>query len=170
MDIINLLNEKSFLGQEFLTWLWWMSDEGRDFTLPDGRNLTIALGERLSLSPIMGQEGNRVASSGKDKGLAEAREALRQGKLVDNLRLVFLIDGEEYWLTLDSFTLTPRSIRLPQSADKEEEGLDADAQALERISLMESLLKAHDFLFQTYLQTRLQQQGHWPALAGWMNA
>ena len=27
MDLVDLIAEKRFLGQEFLTWLWWKSEE-----------------------------------------------------------------------------------------------------------------------------------------------
>ncbi len=27
MDLVDLIEEKRFLGQEFLTWLWWKSEE-----------------------------------------------------------------------------------------------------------------------------------------------
>lgn len=27
MDLVDLMVEKRFVGQEFLTWLWWKSEE-----------------------------------------------------------------------------------------------------------------------------------------------
>ncbi len=35
MDLVDLIAEKRFLGQEFLTWLWWKSEErGGSVSLP----------------------------------------------------------------------------------------------------------------------------------------
>lgn len=155
------------MGQEFLTWLWWMSEEDKTFSLPDGRMLNLAMGERISLAPPFGHEGNRVASAGSDRNLAEAREALRQGKLVDSLRMAFILDSEEYWLTLESLWLTPKSIKLPTTAGQDEAGADADANALERIALMENLTLSLNHLFTLFLEERLKHTSNWPALQNW---
>ncbi len=166
MDILSLLQEKSFIGQEFLTWLWWMCEQDEAFTMADGRQLSLAMGQRLSLSPTSSREGNRVALAGSDPGLAEAREALRQGKLVDNLRLAFVIDSEEYWLSLDATWLMPKGVRLPAAAEAEEPGLDADALVLERIALLENLTQALDHLLAAFLSERVKGANAWP---GWHN-
>ena len=168
MDLIKIVQEKSFLGQEFLTWLWWMSESERDFTLADGKPVHIIIGERLSLSPPYGHEGSRVAVAGKDNLLAEAREGLRQGKLVDSLRLGLEIDSQDYWMTLEGMWLNPRSIRLPATADNEEQGLDSDGLVLERLALLEVLTGALDSLFIIFINERIQHTSSWPEMKAWM--
>ncbi|MDR1398095.1 MAG: recombination-associated protein RdgC [Desulfarculales bacterium] len=164
-----LIQEKSTLGQEFLTWLWWMSESGEIFKLPDKCQLNLTLGERLSLSPLFGHEGSRVGVAGKDQRMAEAREALRQGKLLDRLRLGISIGDLEYWLTLDAVWLSPRSVRLPSSAGNEEQGLDSDGLALERLFLLEALTTALDQLFTVFLQRRPPAEGMaWPKFINWL--
>ena len=169
MDLIKITQEKSFLGQEFLTWLWWMCEDDASFTLPDGRTVALALGERMSLAPPWGHEGSRVALAGKDHILAEAREALRQGKLVDNIRIAFVIDSEDYWTTLDAMWLTPRSVRLPATASAEEQGLDSDTMVLERLALLENLTTALNSLFATFMELRIKHQYKWPELKTWIS-
>jgi recombination associated protein RdgC len=167
MDLAAIVREKSFLGQEFLTWLWWMSESGEEFTLADGRQLALTLGERLSLAPPWGHEGSRVGVAGKDQILAEAREGLRQGKLLDSLRLGLNIDSQDYWLTLDAVWLSPRSVRLPATAASEGQGLDSDGLVLERLALLETLTTALDSLFAIFLQQRPRHDG-WPQFKRWL--
>lgn len=157
MDILTLLNEKVFLGQEFLTWLWYLSEETDTLSLPDGRMIQVQLGELLALGPRQGQEGVRVTVTGKETSLAEARQALKRDKLVDVIRLCFIIDGEEYWLSLRASDLAPRSLRLPASAPLEGAGKEShDGLTLERLALLENLLSALDGLLLMYLTGRLE--------------
>jgi recombination associated protein RdgC len=168
MELSKILQEKSFLGQEFLTWLWWMSESGAEFALPDGKQLSLSLGERLSLAPPWGHEGSRVGVAGKDHTLAEAREGLRRGKLVDSLRLGLNIDSQDYWLTLEALRLFPRSVRLPASAGGEEQGLDLEGLILERLALLETLTAAIDSLFAAFLEQRLAHISAWPEFKSWL--
>jgi hypothetical protein len=169
MDLIKIVQEKSCLGQEFLTWLWWKSESDEEFSLDEGRTISLSLGERLSLAPPFGHEGSRVGVAGKDQMLAEAREGLRQGKLLDSLRLGLNIDGQDYWLTLDAVWLSPRSVRLPASAGSEEGGLDSDGQALERLALLENLIAALDCLFANFLRQRPRSaHAPWEEFKSWM--
>ncbi|MDR1396877.1 MAG: hypothetical protein LBJ14_04025 [Desulfarculales bacterium] len=168
MELSKIVQEKSFLGQEFLTWLWWMSENGAEFALPDGKQLSLILGERLSLAPPWGHEGSRVGVAGKDQALAEAREGLRRGKLLDSLRLGLNIDGHDYWLTLESVWLFPRSVRLPAGAGSEEQGLDIDGLLLERLALLENLTAAVDSLFTVFLEQRLEHISAWPEFKSWL--
>jgi recombination associated protein RdgC len=168
MELVDLLHEKSFLGQEFLTWLWWQSEEGTEFTLAGGRVVALALGERMSLAPPWGHDGAHFSLAGRDHLLAEARQGLRVGKLVDSLRLAFIIDGDEYWFSLQGAWLAPLGLRLPASADSEEGGLDSDGLTLERIGLLENLSSALDGVFALFLEQRLAHPGHWPELEAWI--
>ncbi len=154
MDVYGLLREKVFLGQEFLTWLWCMSEEENALSLSDGTLVELSLGDRLSLCPVMGQEGSRVQVRGREVALAEARQALRRGKLVDGLHLGLLIDGEEFWATLDAASLTPKGLRLPPSAPADGERNALDALHLERLALVQGFLRALDGLFAQFLRER----------------
>ena len=154
MDVYGLLKEKAFLGQEFLTWLWCMSEEEHSLTLSDGTLVEIMLGESLSLAPVMGQEGSRVQVRGREVALAGARQALRRGKLVDGLHLGLNIEGEEFWATLDAATLTPKGLRLPPIAPADGERNALDALRLERLALILGFLRALDGLFARFMEER----------------
>ena len=155
MDLSELLNQKVFLGQEFLTWLWHLSENEGGAEIKDLNWVEVSLGERLVLGPAMGEEGARVTVSGHESSLAEAREALRQGKLVEILRLNLEIHGEEYGLNLDAAELALRSMKLPTGAPMGEEPEGLEGLVLERVALMENALKAVEGLFKLFLSQRL---------------
>ena len=49
MDLVDLITEKRFIGQEFLTWLWYKSDErGGTVLLPEtGEDITLVYKKSL---------------------------------------------------------------------------------------------------------------------------
>jgi recombination associated protein RdgC len=171
MDVLALMNEKIFLGQEFLTWLWYVSEEQGSVQLGDGRLVDVLMGERLVLSPMQGQEGTRVTVKGRESSLAEARQGLKRGKLVESLRLGLMIDGEEYWLTLEAAELGLKSLKLPPTApggNAREDGLEG--LVLERVSLVDAALRGLEGLLMVFLTQRLADERGgelWAALKAW---
>ncbi|MCB2188926.1 MAG: hypothetical protein KQJ78_21100 [Deltaproteobacteria bacterium] len=156
MDVVEIINQKYFLGQEFLTWLWYFSEEEDFLELSTGKRVAVMLGDRLVLGPAQGQEGTRVTVRGQEISLAEAREALRQGKLVESLRLGLAVDGEEYLLNLRAADLGISALKLPPTAGTEE---GEEGQILERVALIEEVTAALDGLFAHFLMLRLADNG-----------
>jgi len=183
MDLQELINQKAFLGQEFLTWLWFVSEEEEPPELPDGRSVRVALGDRLVLGPAQGAEGTRVTVRGQEVSLAEARQALRRGKLVEAMRVGLEMEGEEYWLNLSAAELAVGSLKLPPVAPADDplrpeppggvapEGPStADGLVLERVALIGNALQAVEGLFGAFLARRLdedQAAGLKKALRAW---
>lgn len=166
-EMLSLVQEKRFLGQEFLTWLWHVSEEQGYAVLADGRQVEVLLGDHLALGPAQGQEGTRVTVRGHEASLSEARQALRRGKLLDSLRLGLRLDGEEYWLGLDAPTLGVKSLRLPTTAPSEDRAGLAGL-LLERIALIETAVSAVQGLLGRYLELRLASGGQLPeAMRAW---
>ncbi len=170
MDVLALLNQKVFLGQEFLTWLWYFSESEGGLELKELGFVELALGERLVLGPAMGAEGARITVSGREASLAEAREGLRRGKLVESLRLGLEIHGEEYWLTLGAAELNLNGLALPPAAPQEAGQEGPEGLILERVALIENVFKALEGLLAHFLVLRLDpaaQKELRGAMAAW---
>jgi len=166
MDVREALDQYLFVGQEFLTWLWFLGETRQQVVLASGEEVLLMLGDRLALGPAQGQEGVRVAVRGQEASLAEAREALRRGKLVEAMRLHLEINGEEFAASLRAADLGLSALRLPPTAPGEDgvEGL-----FLERIALIDTLLGVIEGLLRMFLLQRLDaDQG--PALLAAMKA
>jgi recombination associated protein RdgC len=158
MDILALVNEKLFLGQEFLTWLWYLSEKEDKLVIPGGRRVQILLGDRLAMCPAQGQDGTSVTVRGQETFLAEARQALKRGKLVELMRLGLVVDGEEFWCTLRAHDLAMGSLRLPPAGGSQEPGQGREGVMLERLYLAEMALRALEGLFSIFLAGRLADE------------
>lgn len=170
MDLLSLLNEKIFLGQEFLTWLWYLCETEPVLTLPDGRQVELMLGDRLLLGPAMGQDGTRVSVTGREASLAEARQALKRGKLVEAIRLGIMIDGEEYALGLNAGELAISALKTPATAPAEGGPEGIDGLVLERVALIDAAVRGLEGLLGIFLRGRLADDAGgelWAAMRAW---
>lgn len=155
LDLKAILNEKMFLGQEFLTWLWWLCEQETPLELEPGRPVELLLGDRLLLGPVQGREGTRLTVKGSEQTLAEAREGLRRGKLVESLKLGLLVDGEEMWLNLKAADLGVSGLKLPPVRGGEGDERDEAGLWLERIALIDLAVSTLDALFQRFIEQRV---------------
>lgn len=147
------------IGREFLTWLWFKSEErnGMIADMAGGENEVIFL-RRLVLESGEGEYSETVICQGLHSDLKEGKEALRQGKKITTARLRVARDQEEWEFTFKADRFHFQSMKLP--AISEEEGEDREGQILERIYLIEKAAATMDNLFTSFLN--LQQSANWP--------
>ena len=163
--------EGRFLGYEFLTWLWFLSEtaDGR-IRLEDGREAEVQLGDHLNLS--LPDDGNeRVVCTTQGSDLHEARTALRHGKLVEEAQLFIKIGENEYFLRLDTSLWTIRGLKTPKQI-KEQGEEDLDGEFLEKMYFLEEVFACLDALYGRFLSLRLTRD--WdtktkPLLKKWLN-
>ncbi len=173
-DFLAVVQEKRFLGREFLTWLVHRieSDGGR-FEI-DGAPVELTLGDRVVLEG--GQANTRLTIVGPGDVRAEIGAGLRGGKLVDRTRLV-VRRGERHWeLTLDGGLLVYEGLRCPALGAKDD-GPDDPRAALEndlflRLADVEDAVGVVDALFADFC--RLRGASSWatrtlPALRAWVD-
>ncbi|HID98640.1 MAG TPA: hypothetical protein EYP57_10730 [Thermodesulfobacteriaceae bacterium] len=159
---VDLLKEKAFLGREFLTWLWFRSEEGGHFVSesgPDG--ISVSLERFMVLDGGEGLSSETVTCRGLQTELTEAKSALRTGKKVARAH-IRLTTGEGEWrFTLDGATLDIKSLKPPATGDQsgeEMEDLALEARILERAYLIEQAVVAVDSLFKAFLLCRTDPQ------------
>jgi len=101
------------LGPEFLTWLWWRSDEDPGFTHPDGGEVFVHVDEHLEFKGEQAASRRTVLRTGSPSASMEARAALRSGKLLVAARLLFARDDDEVAFTLRAEDLEVSGLKLP---------------------------------------------------------
>ena len=80
MDLVDLISEKRFLGQEFLTWLWWKSEErGGSILLPERGDITVVFEKHMLLEYGEGESSEKLVCTGLQAELQEARTGLLMG-------------------------------------------------------------------------------------------
>ncbi len=147
------------IGREFLTWLWFKSEE-RNGIVADmtGAEEEIIFLRRMVLESGEGDYSETVICQGLHSDLKEGKEALRQGKKITAARLRIAHDTDEWEFTFKADRFHFQSMKIPAIAEEEEE--DREGQILERVYLMEKAAETMDVLFHSFLN--LRQSAEWP--------
>jgi len=160
MDLVDLIAEKRFLGQEFLTWLWWKSEErGGTIALPAIGDVTVVFEKHMLLEFGEGESSEKIICSGLQAELQEARTGLQMGKKLEQARIVLGHNSYEYSFTLAAALMEFRNVRLPKTESTENDRGDNPEEVegiiLERIFLFEELTRLVNVIFLEFLQVRL---------------
>jgi len=166
MDLVDLIAEKRFLGQEFLTWLWWKSEErGGSVSLPGEGDATVVFEKHMLLEFGEGESSEKIICSGLQAELQEARTGLQMGKKLEQARITIGYNSYEFSFTLAAALMEFRSVRLPKTDATESDSSDnpeeVEGMILERIFLFEELIRVVNVLFRMFLDVRVGDK--WPA-------
>jgi hypothetical protein len=160
MDLVDLIAEKRFLGQEFLTWLWWKSEErGGTIALPTIGDVTVVFEKHMLLEFGEGESTEKIICSGLQAELQEARTGLQMGKKLEQARIVLGHNSYEYSFTLAAALMEFRNVRLPKTESTENDRGDNPEEVegiiLERIFLFEELIRLVNVIFLEFLKVRV---------------
>ncbi|MFZ4437359.1 MAG: recombination-associated protein RdgC [Syntrophales bacterium] len=144
------------VGREFLTWLWFKSEERNGMIrLPGGDESEVIFVRRLVLESGDGEYAETIVCQGLHADLKEGKEALRQGKKITAARLRMAHDKAEWEFTFKADRFHFQSVKLPSVAESEGGEADREGQILERIYLIEKAASLMDQLFLAFLDLRL---------------
>lgn len=164
MDLVDLIEEKRFIGQEFLAWLWYKSEErGGSVEIPGMGDILVVFEKHMLLEFGEGEASETVICRGLQTELKEARAGLGLGKKPEQARLKIVRDEYEFGVTLTAATFEFRNVRLPKTVAGRDEGDDPDSlegKILERISLFEELTNLVGELFTMFINIRASSK--WP--------
>ena len=158
MDLVDIISEKRFLGQEFLTWLWYKSEErGGVIFLPGTGDIQLFFEKHMLLESGEGESLEKLICKGLQTELQEARTGLLMGKKLEQAR-IYLAKGDYEWrLTLGATLFEYRSVSLPKTVSAGEDAADPlawEAKVLERIGMAEEVMHTMDELFHMFLMIR----------------
>ncbi len=157
MDLVDLMTEKRFLGQEFLTWLWFKSEERGGTVALTNDDIVLVFEQHILLESGEGESHERVVCQGKQSELQEARTALAMGKKLEQARMRMAKGDYEWRISMSGSLLEYRNVRPPKTMTAAEDKDEAarEGRILDRIGLLEEAIRTMDELFQLFLQTRL---------------
>jgi len=162
MDLVDLIQEKRFLGQEFLAWLWYKAEErGGNVDVPGMGDILVVFEKHMLLEYGEGETSEKVICRGLQTELREARAGLALGKKPEQARIRLARGEYEFGVTLSAATMEFRSVRLPKTVDGADEGDNRESlegQILERIGLFEQLSEIVNELFRMFLAKRASNQ------------
>jgi hypothetical protein len=144
-------NNRDFLGNEFLLWLWhYLERESDTIKLADDSEVALMIARTLQLECPRGQFGREIISSDGPSKLPEAHRAIQAGKLPRKMGLTLVRHEAQYELTLQAETLAVSAARLPAP---EAEGDHARLE--ERVTQVRHLLETLDLVYAAFIQRRL---------------
>jgi hypothetical protein len=159
-----------FLGEEFLTWLWFRQETDRgEHRLAGGRVVGVMLDDLLMFAAPGGEATEQTLRRGSPTRTVEARSALRQGHRLARAR-VLIAEGDHQWAaTFHGATFTMSGVKLP--ADSEEAGSEqerSEERAGNWLALHELVLALYREFLRVrldpgYLKSEAETQANWMA-------
>ncbi len=151
MDILALLNDKEFLGREFLTWLWFKSEtQDGQFALEDSKQVLLWFDDKV----VLQSDGDEIVScQGENSALTEARHALRDGKKVTQAKIKLIVGENDWSFSLDSTWLNLKSLKTPKVMLDTRE--DPEGLFYEKVFLLDTPISAIEQLFIQFLKIRI---------------
>ena len=148
----NTADDFSFLGNEFLLWLWWYLDNESDrVLLKDKSEVTLMFARTMQLECPWGEWGREVLTSECPIRMPEAMQAIRAGKLPRKAGLILVREGQqfEFVLQAETFAISSAKIIVEEPDDHPQDRLD------NRIDSIRFLSETVDQLFEAFCHRRV---------------
>ncbi|HID03586.1 MAG TPA: hypothetical protein EYP18_10325 [Desulfobacterales bacterium] len=159
MDLVDLIAEKRFIGQEFLTWLWWKSEErGGVVALPGEGDIVVVFEKHMLLEYGEGDNNESLVCRGLQTELQEARTGLVMGKKLEQARIQLVYNDYEWNFTMAAALMEFRNVKLPKTgaeSGNDNNPEEREGMVLERIFLFEELIRLVLDLFRVFLKVRV---------------
>ncbi len=147
LDVAVAYNRYKFLGEEFLTWLWYVIEKDQNlFKNFDQAFVALEVGNRIVFENRRKESAERITIKGEGAGLEEGVLALNNGAMVTELNMVYRTAELKWQFTLKGESLNVSSLNIPPSNAPESDE-DLEGYILEKLFLYDKVL---DFLKKLY--------------------
>ena len=155
LDISVAYSRFRFIGQEFLTWLWYMIATG-EYTniLDEDANISVSIGDRMVLENRHSEDIEFITIKGNRADLKEGVVALTKGALVAELSLEILVDDQPWKFTLKGESLGMTNLKTPATG-RPETADDIEGAVLEKIHLYEIAFHITEQFYHTFIKQRI---------------
>jgi hypothetical protein len=158
LDIAVAYNRFKFLGDEFLTWLWFVIEQDPAVIRKADPDISsFEIGNRIVLEKKHKEAFERITIKGEDAGLEEARVALQNGALVAELNLIYRSGQQKWQFTLKGESLNLSSLKTPKVADPESPE-EVEGSVLEKIFLYDKILQFLEKLYKSFIKLRVSNR------------
>ncbi|MCP4747015.1 MAG: hypothetical protein GY874_12885 [Desulfobacteraceae bacterium] len=158
LDITVAYNRYRFLGNEFLTWIWFsIENDTEPFHRCDQELTELAIGNRMVLENRLANAAETISIKGDTAGLEEGLVALRKGALVTEMNLVYQSGSLKWQFSLKGENLSFSGLKLPETGTIESED-DIEGLLLDRIYLYEKPVQFIEDLYEHFIKLRLSEQ------------
>lgn len=158
LDIAVAYNRYAFLGNEFLTWIWFLI-ENDDATIAkcveDAAELLV--GNRMVLINRWANGMETITIKGDAAGLEEGLLALSKGALVTEINLIFKSASLQWQFSIKGESLSFSSFKLPETGAAEQPE-EMEGLILDKLYLYEKPFQFIDALYRKFISLRLSDK------------
>ena len=156
LDIATAYNKYKFLGNDYLTWIWFLIENNKNISsiINSEDLISLEVGNSIVLENRLGDKSKeKITIKGDQAGLEEGTTALKKGAFVTHINLICKINEDEYKFSIkgESFNIT--GLKTPKidlsKIEDETEGM-----VLEKTFFIFKICKVIDTLFLTYINQR----------------
>ena len=155
LDIAVAYNRYKFLGNEFLTWLWFMIETDQSsFRQHDPDLVSLTVGNRLVLENTRSNAKETVTIKGDNASMEEGLLAISKGAAVTEIHLAYKTGAQTWEFSLKGESLNISNLKLPETGPVETPD-DIEGVVLEKIYLIEKVIGIVNNLFTHFIHLRL---------------
>lgn len=156
-------DDQTYLGREFLTWLWYKTDVQEGMFSAGGENIAAMIAQVMRLDCDFKLTGSDIIRSDGPGQTPEAKAAIAIGKQPTKIGLILGARGGDYSFVLDGPRFTVSGLRLPDPSEG-----DRRARLEERFGQIAEVAGLLDMLYALFVGTRASPD--WPRELGAMTA
>ncbi|MDY6792194.1 MAG: hypothetical protein SWH54_13110 [Thermodesulfobacteriota bacterium] len=155
LDIAFAYSRYKFLGNEFLTWLWFIVENDPQKLKKIEKDLVfLNIGNRIVLENKINDAVETITILGDDAGLEEGILSLGKGAVVTEMNLLFKSGDHQWRFTIKGESMNISNLKLPETA-MVESGEDIEGRVLEKTYLYEKVTRLIDKLFNEFIKLRV---------------
>lgn len=155
LDIAVAYNRYKFLGEEFLTWLWYVIENKQNLIKNFDQNFVgLEIGDRIVFENRRKESAERITIKGEGAGLEEGILALKNGALVTELNMIYRSAELVWQFTLKGESLNISSLTIPNT-ELPQSDEDLEGFVLEKLFLYDKSLKFLKNLFARFVKLRI---------------
>ena len=157
LDVSISYNRYKFLGYEYLTWLWFLIENGQDqIKKLEQESVSLQIGNRIVLENMKKDTVESITIKGDDADLEEGVLALRKGAVVTELQLAYKTGDQEWRFTIKGESLHMAGLVCPRTGAVYSQE-DLEGAVLEKVYLYEKAIQFTDNLFKQFITLRVSE-------------
>lgn len=156
LDVAHAYRRYQFLGEEFLTWLWYVIDRRYDLLEALDSDITgLEIGHRMVLQNRKPNEGvETLTIKGENADLKEAVMAVKKGAMVAEVHLIYRTGEMEWQFTLKGESLNISNLKTPDNAPVDSDDAIEGA-VIDKVYLYSRVTQLVEKLFQQFMRIRI---------------
>lgn len=155
LDIAVAYDRYKFLGNEFLTWLWYALDNAPEALEKIDPTMTaLEVGNRIVLKNQTEHGDETISIKGDVAGLEEGLLSLAKGAMVTEINLIYKTEEHQWQFSLKGESLGFTSLKTPETGNIETQD-DIEGMVLEKAYLLEKVIGLLDGLYNYFIELRV---------------